>query len=130
LHLHTTQQPAAVVRLTYAGGAPFVFEAYELYRPGVAAPEQVGHTNARGELVFVPGAQAQWRLKAWSADGHGVDQVLTVPVAAEAGPGVQAVTVPAPPAPGGPRLLLLACGLALVFGVFGVVQLLVRRKRT
>lgn len=120
--LEQSQQGAAVLRLTYADGTPFAFEGYEIYRPGQDVPEQVGRTNARGQVVFLPGEQAQWRLKAFSADGHGVDQVLTV----AAGPAHGVATGPAE----APRALLLAAGLGVVFGLFGLVQLFIRRKPT
>ena len=114
-----SKQDAAVVRLTYADGQPFTYEAYELYQPGKDIPEQVGRTNAQGQIVFLPGAQTEWRVKAYSADGHGIDQKLHV----VAGGSVVAAS-------GGelPRPLLLLAGLGIVFGIFGLVQLFFRRK--
>ncbi len=120
--LEQSQQGAAVLQLSYANGEAFAFEAYELYRPGVDTPEQVGRTNARGQVVFLPGAQTQWRIKAFSADGHGVDQLLSV---AAGGPQDSAQ-----PGGGAPRTLLLAAGAGIVFGLFGLFQLFIRRKPT
>ena len=123
IRLEQSQQAAAVVRLTYADGQPFAFEAYELYRPDNEVPEQVGRTNGEGQIVFLPGTRTDWRLKAVSADGHGVDQILKVSMAATQGnhqPGATA---------GLPRTLLLIVGLGILFGLFGVVQLFLRKKQ-
>jgi nickel transport protein len=121
VQLETSHQSAVVVRLTYADGQPFAFESYELYRPGKDVPEQVGRTTAQGHVVFLPASQTQWRLKAFSADGHGVDQVLTTPSGTVEG--VAAVSASTP------RALLLASGLGIVFGLFGLVQLFARKKQ-
>lgn len=114
-----SNQSAAIVRLTYADGQPFTYEAYELYLPGKDIPEQVGRTNAQGQIVFLPGAQTEWRVKAYSADGHGIDRKLQVTA------GGSAV------AAGGselPRPLVLLAGLGIVFGIFGLAQLFYRKK--
>lgn len=122
--LEESSQPATVLRLSYADGQPFAFEAYELYQPGQDAPEQVGRTNARGEIIFLPGAQAEWRVKAFTGDGHGVDQRLHLKTA----------TAASPTAPSNesalPRWSLLLTGLGVIFGLFGLVQLLVRKKQS
>lgn len=118
--LEISQQDASVVRLTYADGHPFAFEAYEIYAPGKEMPEQVGRTNLQGQLIFLSGTQTEWRLKAYSADGHGVDQVIKVTASAlEKSPSSSTQL---------PRELLLASGLGIVFGLFGIVQLFIRKK--
>lgn len=109
---------AMVLRLQYADGQPFAFEAYELYPTGSEVPAQVGRTDARGRVVFLADAGGEWRLKAWSADGHGVDRRFS------ALGGGDAVTVAAPPS----RTGLVAAGLGSIFGLFGLWQLFVRRK--
>lgn len=114
-----SKQDAAVVRLTYADGSPFTFEAYEIYQPGKDIPAQVGRTNAQGQIVFLPGAQTEWRVKAYTADGHGIDQQLKV----EAGGGSSSSGSGELPRP-----LVLLAGLGIVFGLFGVIQLFFRRK--
>jgi len=119
IKVEITKQDAAVVRLSYADGNPFTFEAYEIYLPGKDIPEQVGRTNALGQIVFLPGAQTEWRIKAYSADGHGIDQKLHV----EAGD--NAVSAGRSELP---RTLLLLAGLGIVFGIFGLIQLFFRRK--
>jgi nickel transport protein len=124
VHVETAHQSAAVLRLTYADGEPFAFEAYELYLPGKEVPEQVGRTNAQGQIIFLPGQQSAWRVKAFSADGHGIDQRMEfTPTPAEgAGPPV--------PSAQPPRAWQLATGLGILFGLFGLVQLFSRRTRS
>ncbi|MDD5058269.1 MAG: ABC transporter permease [Sideroxydans sp.] len=119
IKVEISKQDAAVVRLSYADGNPFTFEAYEIYQPGKDIPEQVGRTNAQGQIVFLPGAQTEWRIKAYSADGHGIDQPLHV------APGGSAVSAGRSEMP---RPLLLFAGLGIVFGIFGLIQLFFRRK--
>lgn len=109
---------ATVVRLSYADGQPFAFEAYELYRAEANTPFQVGRTNAEGTLAFVPGSATSWRLKAFSADGHGVERHIQV-----------AASPPSPPAgASAPRWTLALAGLGAILGIFGLIQLIARKK--
>lgn len=109
---------ATVLRLHYADGQPFAFEAYELYPAGSETPGQVGRTDARGRVVFIAGDTAEWRLKAWSADGHGVERKV------QATSGELEVAA-APPAA---RSSLWLAGLGGIFGLFGLWQLYARKK--
>ncbi len=112
---------AVLVRLTYADGSPFAYEKYELFPEGREVPVQVGNSDAQGRVVFVPGDVANWRLKAYSADGHGVDLKFAAPATG---------TVSAPAASAGPdRATQVLIGLAILFGLFGLVQLFVHRRR-
>lgn len=120
----TRYQPSAVVSLSYADGQPFAFEAYELYLPGKDIPEQVGRTNAAGQVIFLPGQQTDWRLKAFSGDGHGVDQRLSVTAIPDD------AALPANPAGQVPRPLLLLAGSGILFGLFGIFQLCIRKKQS
>lgn len=117
---HAVESAGAVVlRLNYADGKPFSFEAYELYAEGERLPAQVGRTDAQGRVVFLPGATKQWRARAFSADGHGVDLRFTAP--AMAGQGAVPDKQPN-------RLSLVLFGLSLLLGGFGLYQLVLRRK--
>ncbi len=112
---------AVMVHLRYADGSPFAYEKYELFPEGQEVPVQVGNSDAQGRVVFVPGETINWRLKAYSADGHGVDLKF-------AAPAIQAATAPAVAAgPDRPTQLLI--GLSLLFGLFGLVQLFLRRRK-
>ncbi len=111
---------AVMVRLTYADGSPFAYEKYELLPEGREVPFQVGNSDAQGRVVFVPGDVANWRLKAYSADGHGVDLKFAAPATG---------TPSAPPASAGAdRATQVLIGLAILFGLFGLVQIFVHRR--
>jgi len=113
----TSASSATVVQLNYADGQPFAFEAYELYPAGGHMPAQVGRTDASGRVVFVAVGGQEYRLKAWSADGHGVERT----VVASGDSGDVAV------APPSSRSGLLLAGIGVIFGLFGVWQLFLRR---
>lgn len=120
--VHHAVETAEVVavRLTYADGSPFAFEAYEVYPEGRDIPAHVGRTDGAGRALFVPAGEiGRWRIKAFTADGHGVDLEFTAP----------AVGNSAAPADASlPRWLRAGFGLALIFGLFGLAQLFLRRK--
>lgn len=110
---------AVYVRLFFGGSEEFSFETYEVYRAGEEIPFQVGRTDARGRLVFLPDRAGAWRVKVFSEDGHGVDISITT----DAQGGVEGAT--------GPRLdrhLRIIVGVALIFGIFGLISLFVRRR--
>jgi nickel transport protein len=114
---------AVSVTLTYGDGSPFAYEQYELYAEGKDAPAQVGNTDAQGRIAFIADDTKQWRVKAWSADGHGVDFRF-------ASPAIE--TQAAPPAEAGPnrpnRLSLTLFGLGLLLAAFGLYQLFGKKR--
>lgn len=111
---------AASVSLNYADGSPFAYEKYELYAEGREVPVQVGNTDAAGRVVFVPGETRQWRLKAFSADGHGVDLRFESPA-------IQTAAATTDAGPGRPTLALF--GLGLILALFGLYQLFINRRQ-
>lgn len=123
LHAHVlthTAQPgtAVIVELRYGDGGPFTYESAEVYRPGESVPFLAGRTDANGRLAFVPDRPGDWRVRAYSEDGHGGDfTVAATPEAGAAAPSAGLGTV------GG-----LAVGLSVLFGVFGIWSLFVRRR--
>jgi nickel transport protein len=122
---HTIEATGAVaVRLTYADGKPFAFEAFEAYPVGKDVPAQVGRTDDQGRAVFVPGDSRRWRGKAFSADGHGVDLRFDAPVVATS-------QSPAAGSSGdGPnRASLLLFGVSMLLGGFGAYQLWLREGK-
>jgi nickel transport protein len=127
VHHAVAPGPAVVVTLSYADGKPFAYEKYELTPAGATVPAQVGNSDAQGRVVFLPGTAANWRLKAWTADGHGVDLRFAAPTTAAPVPAVApAAADAANDAPS--RASLLLFGLALLLAGFGLLQLFVRRK--
>lgn len=111
---------AVSISLTYADGSAFAYEKYELYPDGKEVPVQVGNTDAAGRVTFIPGETKNWRIKAYSADGHGVDLRFESP-ALQAGP---AATADAGPG----RATLALLGLGLILAAFGAYQLFLGRK--
>lgn len=123
LHAHSlshSAQPgsAVIVELRYADGSPFSYETTEVYRPAETVPFLAGRTDANGRLAFVPDRSGDWRVRAFSEDGHGGDfTVAAAPNGGSSAPSAGLGTV------GG-----LAVGLSVIFGVFGIWSLFVRRK--
>lgn len=116
---HSAQPGSAViVELRYGDGSPFSYESAEVYRPGEAVPFLAGRTDANGRLAFVPDKAGDWRVRAFSEDGHGGDFKFA------AIPGGDT----SPSSTGLGTLVSLAVGLSLIFGVFGIWSLFMRRK--
>lgn len=120
---HTIAATNAVsVSLRYADGSPFAYEKYELYPEGRDVPAQVGNTDAAGRVVFIPGDTLQWRIKAWSTDGHGVD--LRFESSAVQGNATAAIDAGAGPG----RATLALLGLGAILAAFGAYQLFGRKR--
>lgn len=115
---------AVAVRLAYADGKPFAFEAYEAYPEGREMPAQVGRTDDQGRALFVPGEVKRWRVRAFSADGHGVDLKIDTPDTAVSRTGNADVTGGQPN-----RASLLLFGVSALLGIFGAYQLWLRKKK-
>ncbi|UHD16550.1 hypothetical protein [Thiocapsa bogorovii] len=123
LHAHGlshSAQPgsAVIVELRYADGSPFSYESAEVYRPAETVPFLVGRTDANGRLAFVPDRSGDWRVRAFSEDGHGGDfTVAAAPDGRASAPSAGLGTL------GG-----LAVGLAVIFGIFGIWSVFVWRR--
>jgi nickel transport protein len=115
-----TRGSAVVVHLYYADGSPFADQGYELYPGEAKLPFQIGRTDADGSAAFLPGAVSDWRLKTYSEDGHGIDTRFTIAADAAAETACRAADPDR-----NSRLLL---GGALLFGLFGLLQLYLRRS--
>lgn len=122
VHLRIAATDAVVITLTYASGQPFAYEKYALYPVGQETPQQVGNTDAQGRIAFVPGTTQAWRLQATSTDGHGMNQEFQIPATGNR------TTIANEANETGPRWLLASFGLALIFGLFGLFQLFMRKK--
>jgi nickel transport protein len=110
---------AVFVRFSLAGEGEFSFESYEIYRDGENVPFQVGRTDQQGRLVFLPDRSGKWRIKVFSEDGHGRDFFITT----DAQGGVERAERPVVS-----RNLRIAIAVALIFGLFGLVNLFARRR--
>ena len=109
---------AVIVELRYGDGSPFGYESAEVYRPAESIPFLAGRTDANGRLAFVPDRAGDWRIKAFSEDGHGGD--FTVATTGEGGTRA--------PSAGLGTLGGLAVGLSLLFGIFGLWSLFWRKQ--
>jgi len=81
---------------------------------------QVGKTDDYGRVTFMADDVGQWRLKAYSADGHGIDFRFASPALQ---PNTSEADKPVPN-----RLSLMLFGLGLILSIFGLYQLLGRKK--
>ncbi|MTW22285.1 hypothetical protein [Allochromatium palmeri] len=123
LHAHSlthSAQPgsAVIVELHYADGSPFSYESTEVYRPAESVPFLVGRTDANGRLAFVPDRSGDWRVRTFSEDGHGGDfTVAATPDSDSSAPSAGLSTVAA-----------LAVGLSVIFGLFGIWSVFVRKR--
>ncbi|MDR2239134.1 MAG: hypothetical protein LBE33_01670 [Zoogloeaceae bacterium] len=113
---------AVAVRLTFADGQPFAFEAFEVYAAGGDTPLQVGRTDAQGRALFLPPASGAVRLRAFSADGHGVDLTFDPPRGGEAAPPPTSSSLEEG------RSAKFVFGIGILLALFGIVQLFLRRK--
>lgn len=118
---HTvTSGQAVVIKLFYVDNTPFAFEGYEIYHDGEKLPYQVGRTDSRGRIAFLPDKAATWRVKTISEDGHGLDLKLTTNNDA---------ALSGSEKPAFERYSRIVIGVALILGLFGVLNLYVRRKK-
>jgi nickel transport protein len=116
---HQIDEAAAVsVRLSFADGSDFAFESYEVYRSGDEILFQVGRTDLQGRIVFLPDRAGTWRIKAFSEEGHGTDFSFTTGAAG----GVRDANKPFLE-----RHLRIVVGVSVIFGAFGLVDLMMRR---
>lgn len=118
---HTvTSGQAVVIKLFYVDNTPFAFEGYEIYHDGEKLPYQVGRTDSRGRIAFLPDKAATWRVKAISEDGHGLDLKLTTNADASLSESEKSAFE---------RYSRIVIGIALILGLFGVINLYVNRKK-
>jgi len=118
---HTvTSGQAVVIKLFYVDNTPFSFEGYEIYHDGEKLPYQVGRTDSRGRIAFLPDKAATWRVKTISEDGHGLDLKLTTNADA---------ALSGSEKPAFERYSRIVIGVALILGLFGVLNLYVKRKK-
>ncbi len=120
LHSSVGAGEAVVVRLHFIDDKPFAYEAYEIFRPGETVPYQVGRSDALGRVVFLPDRAGEWRVKAMSEDGHGIDVVLYADEAAR---------IELRDKPLFERYGRIVVGVALILGLFGLLNLYLRRKK-
>lgn len=114
-----TEAQAVSVRLFFADGNDFSFESYELYHAGDEIPFQVGRTDLQGRIVFLPDRAGTWRIKAFSEEGHGADFTFTTSAEGDVGTANESFLG---------RHLRVLVGLSVIFGVFGLIDLFMRKR--
>ncbi len=120
LQYTVTAGQAVVVKLFYADATAFSFEGYEITPEGESLPVQVGRTDAQGRIAFLPPRAGRWRVKAVSEDGHGLDFTLSTDAAAN---------VAGADKPFYERHGRIVVGVALILGLFGFLQLFIKRNK-
>ena len=112
---------AVTVTVRYADGSPVAFEPCEVLAPGGGPPFQVGRTDRRGRVVFVPDRAGAWTVKVTGEDGHGAVVPVTVDAALAAAGGEG-------PRPAADRKWQLIAGVGVLLGVFGIVAMALGRR--
>lgn len=146
---------AVVVSLAYGDGSPLAYDRYDIFAEGAETPYQSGNTDAGGRIVFMPDRTCVWRVKVFSEDGHGADFTIEAgpakAAAAETDDAEQAEVVGTAgeaAAPGDPvtdtwtpevaaaekkrfieRFAGPVLGVGIIFGLFGLFALFIRRRR-
>lgn len=120
LHHEVTDGQAIVVHLFFMDNSPFAYENYELYREGDVLPYQTGRTDARGYFSFIPDSAGSWQVKAFSADGHGVTFEVTTN---------EDMTLSYAEKPLVDRYGRIVIGVAVLFGIFGLLSLMLKRRK-
>lgn len=111
---------AVFVRFSYPDGSDFSFESYEVYRAGEESPFQVGKTDEKGRVAFLPDRAGTWRVEVFSEDGHGTQVSFSTPVAGDVRDRSRSFFE---------RHLRIVVGVSVIFGLFGLVSLAMRRGR-
>ncbi len=112
---------AVVIRMFYVDNSPFAFEGYEIVREGEKLPYQVGRTDSQGRIAFLPDRAANWRIKAMSEDGHGLDFKISTDAAAMLSGAEKPVFE---------RYARIVVGVAVILGLFGFLSLYLKRKKS
>jgi nickel transport protein len=118
--IQTVVAPAwvSVVTLRYADGEAFSYEQFEVIAEGATIPVQTGRTDAQGRAAILPVAGKRLNFRVASKDGHGA--VLAIDPVVEASATTAEATLP--------RWLPVLAGAGIIFGIFGLLQLWVRRR--
>lgn len=116
-----TSGKALVVQLYFADNTKFSYEKYEIYRPGEKIAFQVGRTDHLGRIIFIPDKSGAWRIRAFSEDGHGAD--FTVDVDA-------AILIGKVDRTAHKQYTKIFVGVGYILGIFGVISLFYRRRKT
>ncbi|MES9992626.1 MAG: hypothetical protein ABW098_11765 [Candidatus Thiodiazotropha sp.] len=109
-----------MISIQHEDDTPLADVDYELSIAGEEWPYQSGRTDARGRVVFIPGTERRWRLRVFSADGHGLDERFELdPDPLPHGHADHGVS----------RISKLVLGVGILLSVFGIALLFARRSK-
>lgn len=113
----------AVVVTVRLGDEEASYSEYEIFPPSTSeTPFQLGRTDAKGRLTFIPTEPGVWRVKVSADSQHGlhgaeievkVDEGMTTEIASR---------------PLVARHTRLVVGISILFGLFGLMSLLKSKK--
>jgi nickel transport protein len=108
----------AVLSFYFPDEKPFSYESYEVLREGERVPFQSGRSDALGRVVFCPDRRGLWTVRVFSEDGHGAEVRLRFDGSSLKDK--RSIFE---------RYEKVFVGVALIFGIFGLLELFVRRWR-
>ncbi|GBC88229.1 hypothetical protein HRbin13_00349 [bacterium HR13] len=115
-HSLSKEGNCVVLSFYFPDNTKFSYEKYEVYREGEKLPFQVGRTDALGRVVFCPDKRGEWTVRTTSEDGHGAIVKVKVDKAS-----VKTESSPFE------RYQKVFVGMGIVLGIFGVLELYIRR---
>ena len=120
--VHTTflSGPAVAMTVSFEDGSPMSFEEFEAIPPGDDTPFQIGRTDRLGRVVFQPDRAGTWTVRVWSEDGHGT--VVEIPV------GEDMLPSGGDNSPQVSQVNRIVTGVAVLFGIFGLVTMFTARR--
>jgi uncharacterized GH25 family protein len=125
----TGQQDVRTIRFFYTDGTPMLFAKVKVFPPSSPdAPAQESIADRNGYFSFVNDEPGEWRLTA--EDGMGHRGEITVAVSGETEVAGAQNVVPASSLPAGklPAPFAAVLGLSLIFNVFVLWHLLLKKK--
>ena len=110
---------AFTVSFHYDDGSPVADCSFEVFDPAMGQPYQTGRTDRLGRVAFRPDRPGLWQVRVWTEDGHGSTAQVEVDATLSLAP-PQAAPVS--------RLQKVITGVAVLFGLFGVLALVQSRS--
>jgi nickel transport protein len=110
---------AFTVSFHYDDGSPVTDCGFEVFDPAMGQPYQTGRTDRLGRVAFRPDRPGLWQVRVWTEDGHGSTAQVEVDAT---------LSLATPQAAPVSRLPKIITGVAVLFGLFGVLALVQSRS--
>lgn len=120
VHPHVESTTALTVTFSFENHIPMGGERFEIQAPESETIFQAGQTDPLGRVVFRPDREGVWVIRVFSEDGHGT--TARIPVGND-------LLTSEVEAPGPGQASKIIMGVSILFGLFGVLALVSRRKR-